>query len=119
MPAKTKTIEADADLVAYCGLYCGACRSHLRGRCPGCHLNTKATWCKVRLCNIEHRYLSCAQCAEFPNPGDCRKFNNFVSRMIGFVLRSDRPACIAQIKAIGIQGHAGNMAQNKRQSIKR
>ena len=42
-----KEIVADPKLVAYCGLYCGACGAYLRGRCPGCIENYKATWCKV------------------------------------------------------------------------
>lgn len=25
-------IKVDAELVAYCGLYCGACRSYLKGK---------------------------------------------------------------------------------------
>jgi len=38
-----KTITSNAELVAYCGLYCGACGAYLKGRCPGCHENKKAT----------------------------------------------------------------------------
>jgi hypothetical protein len=46
-------------------------------------------------------------------------FNNFISKIFGFIFRSDRAACIDQIKEIGIQGHAQKMAAEKRQSIKR
>jgi len=49
---------------------------------------------------------------------DCGKFNNWISRLIGFVLRSNRAACIQQIKQLGVAGHAENMAQNRRQTIK-
>ncbi|MBN1847459.1 MAG: DUF3795 domain-containing protein [Deltaproteobacteria bacterium] len=107
------------DLVAFCGLYCGACRSYLKERCPGCHDNQKATWCKVRLCCMEKGYSSCAVCKEFTNPMDCRLYNHFISKIFGMIFRSDRAACIAQIKKIGLQAHADDMAKQKRQSIRR
>ena len=113
-----KAITADAGWVAYCGLYCGACGSYLRERCPGCHENAKATWCKVRSCCMDKGYTTCAGCTTFADPGDCRKFNNFVSKAIGFVLRSDRRACVLQIREKGIMGHAEDMALHERQSIR-
>jgi hypothetical protein len=39
--------------------------------------------------------------------------------LFGFIFRSDRAACIRQIRLIGIEGHAAEMAKGKRQSIKR
>jgi len=114
-----KEIVSDPGLVAYCGLYCGACRAYLKDRCPGCHESEKATWCKVRSCCIEHRFASCADCQEFPAPKDCREFNNIVAKLFGFLFRSDRPACIAQVRELGIQGHADDMARQKRQTVKR
>ncbi len=115
---KMKEIVADSELVAFCGLYCGACRAYLKGKCPGCHDNVKASWCKVRTCCLEASYPSCAACAEFSDPKECGKFHNFISRIIGFVLRSDRGACVAQIRQKGIEGHATEMAANRRQTIK-
>lgn len=112
-----KSIPADSERVAHCGLYCGACGKYLRGKCEGCHNNTKAGWCKVRACNIERHYSSCADCVEFSNPKDCKDFNNVISRIIGLVLRSDRAACITQIKSLGLQGHAEKMASLGRQSV--
>lgn len=114
-----KAIVADSKLVAYCGLYCGACRSYLKDTCPGCHKNSKASWCKVRSCCAENNYSSCADCKKFEDPNACKNFNNAFSKVIGFVLRSDRKACIMQIKKLGLDGHAGDMASNKRQTIKR
>ena len=109
----------DANLVAYCGLYCGACRSHRSGKCPGCQRNDKATWCAVRSCCRDRSIDSCAECTDFENPSDCRKFNNFVARVFGMIFRSDRAACIAQIRAKGLEGHAQIMAESGHQSIKR
>jgi len=113
-----KAIVADAGLVAYCGLYCGACRGYLKEKCPGCHDNDKATWCKVRSCCAVNKYASCAECTTFQDPAACGKFSNVISKVIGFVLRSDRRACILQIRKIGIAGHAEKMAAGKRQSIR-
>lgn len=114
-----KEIVSSAELVAYCGLYCGACGSYLRDRCPGCHDNHKASWCKVRTCCMEHAFASCADCTELMNPQECKKYNNVVSKIVGFVLRSDRAACITQIKEMGILGHAETMAAQKKQTIRK
>jgi hypothetical protein len=112
-------IAADAELVAYCGLYCGACGAHLKGRCPGCHENQKASWCKVRSCCAANGYTSCAACKQRDDPLDCKMFNNIIAKLFGLIFRSDRAACIRQIKNLGIQGHAENMARSQRHTIKR
>ena len=116
---KMQEIEVNPELVAKCGLYCGACRSYRSGKCPGCRNNAKATWCKVRTCCAEHDYSSCAQCKEYADPKDCKNFNNFIAKIFAVVFRSDRGACIEQIKRVGIAGHAQAMAESKSQTIKR
>jgi hypothetical protein len=112
-------IKTDPQLVAYCGLYCGCCRKYLKGSCPGCHGNERASWCGIRNCNIDHGYKSCAECTEFSNPMDCKKFNNFFSKVFAVLFRSDRAACIAKIKSEGYENYASFMAGNLLQSIKR
>ena len=112
-------IKVNAGLVAYCGLYCGACSSHLDGKCKGCHENSKATWCKVRSCCTQKQINSCAKCTEFSDPRRCKKFNNFISKLFGLIFRSDRAACIAQIKQLGLAGHAKAMSEMRTQTIKR
>lgn len=114
-----KEILSNPQLIAYCGLYCGACNSYLNGRCPGCRQNSKAAWCKVRTCNMGNNYSSCADCKEFSNPLDCRKFNNTISKIFALVFRSDRPASIQMIKEKGYEGYAAYMTENKLQVIKR
>ena len=114
-----KEILADANLVACCGLYCGACRAYLRGRCGGCRENHKATWCKVRSCCSSNHFASCAECKDFQNPQECRKFNNLIAKIFGFIFRSDRAACVAQIRRLGLDGHAADMAAKGRHTIKR
>ena len=112
-------IQVDAGLVARCGLYCGACRSYLNGKCKDCAENAKATWCTIRTCCGDMQITTCAECKDFPDARDCNKFDNFVSRLFGLVFRSDRGACIDQIKALGLEGHAKAMAELGRQSIRR
>jgi hypothetical protein len=114
-----REIKPDSSLVAFCGLYCGACGSYLKEKCDGCLKNDKASWCKIRSCCIGRNIASCAACEEFPNPRDCGKFNNFISKLFGLVFRSDRAACIEKIREIGIQPFAAEMAASKRQSIKK
>jgi hypothetical protein len=114
-----KPIVADANLTAYCGLYCGACGAYRRERCPGCHENKRAGWCKLRACCIEHGYSTCADCQIVADPRDCKKFNNFIARLFGLIFRSDRRACILQIREIGLQEHAERMAASELHSIRR
>jgi len=114
-----KQIINDPKSVAFCGLYCGACKKFLADKCPGCAKNEKATWCSVRACNLANNYSSCADCREFTDIMACKKFNNFFSKAIGFILRSDRKAGINRIKEIGLDGFAREMAEKGLQAIKR
>jgi len=112
-------IVADKNLVAYCGLYCGACRQYLRGKCPGCAKNEKATWCAIRKCNGEHSRTSCAECAEFPDVNACGKFNNPLSKVLAFIFRSNRKACVDRVRAVGREQFAIELAGIKRHSLPR
>jgi hypothetical protein len=113
-----RSIVTDAALVAKCGLYCGACKMYLNGKCPGCAKNEKATWCKIRSCTLENSYSSCADCKQYGDPMDCKKFNNVMSKIFAILFKSNRAACINQIRAKGIENHAAIMAQSGYQSIK-
>jgi hypothetical protein len=68
---------------------------------------------------MEHSYKSCADCSEYTNPMDCKKYNNFISKIFGVIFRSDRQACIAMIKEKGYENFAAYMAENKLQTMKR
>jgi hypothetical protein len=114
-----KEVIADKSLIAFCGLYCGACGKYLQEKCPGCKENMKAGWCKVRSCCIENNYKSCADCKTFPLPHECKKFNNFFSKLFGLFFKSDRVACICYIQQKGYCDYAEFMSKNKLQSIKR
>ena len=112
-------VRADTNLVAYCGLYCGACGSYLKGRCPGCHENTRATWCRVRSCCQERGCASCADCRDYPDPNGCRHFNNIFSKVMSFVFNSDRRAGVLTIRDIGLGGYAALMAERRIHALPR
>jgi len=112
-------MEGESNLISYCGLYCGACHSFKKGKCPGCSNNEKASWCKVRKCNIAKGLKSCADCEEYPIVSECPKFNNFVAKAFGIVFNTDRSKGIAFIKNNGYEHYAGEMASVDRICLKR
>jgi hypothetical protein len=111
--------EADKNLIAFCGLYCGECKAYKTRKCPGCKKNEKALWCKVRKCCLENGRLSCADCQVHATASDCKKFNNIFSKLCGFIFRSDRQACISMIKENGYEAYAEEMTKRRKQSLKR
>jgi len=110
-------IRADQELIAYCGLYCGACRKYLNGKCSGCRLNDKATWCKIRKCNMEKGFHTCADCNM--DVADCGKYSNFISKVFGLIFRSDRKACVYRIKMIGEEAYVKEMSAKRSMTIKK
>ncbi len=115
----SKEIIANENLVAKCGLYCGACGKYLVQKCLGCAKNEKANWCKVRACCLANNFKTCADCTFFSDCNKCRKFNNFISKVFQFIFRSDRKACIERIKKIGTKDFAVEMANVKQQTLKK
>lgn len=112
-----KEISKETRLIAACGLYCGACGRYLNGGCPGCEDNPKATWCKIRSCCREKEIENCSQCNTFTDPNSCKKYNNFIARVFGFIQGTDRSKCIAIIKQKGPVGFVAFMVDNRFQSI--
>ncbi len=114
-----REVTADPALVACCGLYCGACGQYLKEKCEGCQRSEKNSWCKVKQCTNKKGISTCAQCLEFPDAVDCKKFNNFISKIFGLLFKSDRPACLGEIRATNLQAYAEKMAGLKQQTIRR
>ena len=113
-------IVIDADLVAMCGLYCGACPSYQKKKCPGCRENHSARWCATRTCALEKHCGSCADCGMYPDPGtDCRKLNNPISKVFAFFFNSNRAACLRRIRSVGRENFAREMAALGRPSLPR
>jgi hypothetical protein len=112
-------IKTDTALVAKCGLYCAACPKFAQNKCAGCHENQKAGWCKVRTCCLENGYASCADCNTFTDPVACKKYHNIMGRLFGLIFNSDRARCIQEIKSLGYESFACQMAKRKRMTFKR
>lgn len=112
-------IRENINLIAKCGLYCGACPRYLNKKCPGCIENHKASWCKLKICCHEKNIASCADCKDFKDVMDCTKYDNFIARIFGFVFNSNRSACIARIKEAGYEDFAHEMAENKVMTFKK
>ncbi len=106
-------------LVSACGLYCGACYKYTKGKCPGCAENNKATWCKIRLCTKSKGYATCADCDEFKDVHQCKKFNTLFSKFFYYILKSDRRASIQRITELGVPAYAAEMEEMKQPVIKR
>lgn len=110
-------IVPDTQSIAACGLYCGACRKFLAGKCPGCKCNEKATWCKIRSCCQENKFNTCAECPH--DVKKCKVFSNWIGKVFAFLFNSDRAACICYIKEHSEQAFAKEMTQRKCQTIRR
>ena len=73
-------------IIGYCGIVCSSCGAYKRGRCEGCYSENRLyKSCKVRACNIEKGYSSCADCKEYHNLRDCKKLNNFMSKIFSLI----------------------------------
>ena len=116
---KKHKILIDTKQIAYCGLYCGACHKFLKGKCPGCHNNEKAGWCKVRKCCMQKKISSCADCDEYANAKECKMHNNFFGKVFAVLFNSDRYACLDLIKAEGYENFAKFMGENQLTTLKR
>ncbi len=79
-------IKNDSQLIAYCGLYCGACGKYLKGKCPSCKQIQGKHWCNIRTCNIDQQFSSCVDCS-LETPNACRKFNNPISKIFALIFR--------------------------------
>ena len=112
-----KRITNDPQHIAACGLYCGACRKFLNGKCPGCKENEKASWCKIRKCCRERGIHTCAECDK--DVKECKIHNNLVGKLFAFLFSSDRTACIHYIKEHGEDAFAKTMADKKQMTIKK
>jgi len=94
----------DGKIVAYCGLICSDCGAFKKLKCQGCHSDKPIFKnCPVKKCAMDKNYSTCAECGEFEDLKQCRKLNNFVSKLMGFVFRTDRIGNLKRIREIGLE----------------
>lgn len=112
-----------AALVSYCGFYCGACPKYTKGECTGCKgdspkcaVGYKA--CKVRPCNIENGYSTCADCEKFETVKDCKIYNPFMIRFGQLITHTSRRKGIEMIKESGEADFVQFMADKKWVTVK-
>lgn len=86
--------------VAVCGLFCGNCGKFRRGRCEGCAVQAGFSRCRIRTCALERGFATCAECEEMET---CGILNNFISKLFGFVFRTDRMASLRMIRGEGME----------------
>ncbi|MFC1567009.1 DUF3795 domain-containing protein [bacterium] len=110
--------EPNKEMIAYCGLYCAACKRHTKNGCEGCRLTYKTDWCKVKQCNIQNNTFSCADCDKFENVNECPKFNSVFSKVFSFIFKSNRKSNIDYIRDNGYEAYAAYMASNNITSFK-
>lgn len=114
--------KGSVDLVAYCGLYCGECRSYKSGEKWNCCCATNegaSKWCGIRRCCKENGYKTCAECTKYADPVECPTYHTLIGRVIGYCFGSDRAACIRRIKEIGLEAFADEMTEKKAMTIKK
>lgn len=58
--------------------------------------------CKVKQCAVTREYSTCADCEEFENLKECKKLHNWVSRLFGFIFRTNRIANLNHIREAGL-----------------
>lgn len=96
--------ETSKKTIAYCGLVCSDCGAYTKGRCGGCHCEKPMNaGCKVKPCAKDRGYETCAQCCDFDDLKDCKKLNNFISKIFAMVFRSDRLGNLNKIKEVGLE----------------
>ncbi len=95
---------ARGKMVAYCGLVCSDCGAFKKLKCQGCHSDKRMYRnCPVRKCAVDNNYSTCAECSEFEDLKRCRKLNNFVSKFMGLIFRTDRIGNLNRIREIGLE----------------
>jgi len=101
-----KQINKDENLIAYCGLYCGACPHYTSGKCDGCRGNSAKSAvvykaCQVKPCCAENEFFTCADCTIYASTNECKKYNPLLLKIASWVESSDRSKAIEMIKTKG------------------
>ena len=91
-------------IIAYCGLVCSECGAFKRQKCEGCYSEKPMfKGCKVKKCAMDRDISTCAACVEFSDLKQCKKLNNFISKIFKLVFRTDRLDNLRLIRACGLE----------------
>lgn len=78
-------------IIANCGLVCTDCGMYKKEKCKGCFSGKPMfTNCPIKKCVTEKNIQTCAECKEFSDLKKCKKLNNLISKVVGFIFRTDR-----------------------------
>ncbi len=58
-------MDFDKTLIAPCGIYCGACKTYIVGKCKGC-LDSNTIKCTIYKCVSIKGLETCGNCQKFP-----------------------------------------------------
>jgi hypothetical protein len=98
------TDNTGESIIACCGLVCSECGAYIKQKCPGCHSDKPMFRnCPVKKCVIERSYVTCADCTEYTDLKLCKKLNSFVSKIFGWIFKSDRIGNCNKIRANGME----------------
>ena len=101
-----KEAKRDENLIAHCGLYCGACPSFTSGKCDGCRGDSAKSavvykQCKVKPCCVDNGFFTCADCTIYASTKACKKYNALFPKIASWIEGSDRSQAIEMIKTKG------------------
>ena len=101
-----KEMNRDENLIAHCGIYCGACPTFSSGKCIGCRGNSPKSAvmfkkCKVKPCCADNGFFTCADCTIYASTKECKKYNPLLLKFASWIESSDRSKSIEMIQTKG------------------
>ncbi len=111
-------MENIPDVLAPCGVFCGACPSFNRGTCLGCasenceQKRTSKWGCRIRKCCYEEKRLDfCGYCAQFPCDQLKKKLINPHPGETKFNYRHEVPENMTKLKELGVEDYLAYQEQ--------
>ena len=52
---------------------------------------------------MDHKYDTCADCKDFQELRKCKKLNNIITKLFGFISKTDRIKNLNRIREIGLE----------------
>ena len=104
MPENNQPENNQNVIVACCGLVCSECAMYLNNKCRGCRGERPVFQnCKIRKCNMDNEYDTCADCTDFQELRECKKLNNIISKIFGFIYKTNRIESLNRIRETGLE----------------